>query len=159
MSPKGSDRDKDLDAFRRGHVGRAVARAHWTFEAQFQERIEDLGVNDFRLSDVQVIARLPTSGTRITDIAARAGITKQAAGKLVTSLEERGYVKRLADPNDGRAQRVVLSERGWKLLRAARTAIDAIEADWVQVIGASEMKRLKQTLLKLSDTFGEAEFL
>ena len=150
----------DLGDFRRNHIGRALARARWTFEAAFDEGIHARGYEDFRHGDVTVIARVPVNGgARISEIAERALVTKQAIGKAVKSLEGRGYVERLPDPDDGRAQRVVLSERGLAFLADAREVIAAIEAEWAKVLGAAELTRIRRALLHVADTFGADEFL
>src|ERR687894_2153112 len=52
------------------------------------------------------------NGSRLTDLAASAGFTKQAVGEAVTELERLGYVKRVPDPQDGRAKIIQLTERG-----------------------------------------------
>ncbi|MCT0249050.1 MarR family winged helix-turn-helix transcriptional regulator, partial [Synechococcus sp. CS-205] len=138
----------------------ALARARWTFEEAFDQRIHARGYEDFRHSDVTVIARLPADGgARISELAERAAVTKQAIGKSVKSLEARGYVERRPDPDDGRAQRVVLSERGMALLNDAREVIAAIEAEWAEVLGAAGLTRLRRALLTVSDELGPAEYL
>ena len=150
----------EMQAFRRGHIGRALARARWTFEAQFDARIRRRGFTDFRASDVEVIARAPLAeGTRLTDLAARAPVSKQALGKLVASLERRGYVERHPDPEDGRAQRIVLSARGRAFLEAARDVVGEVEAEWADVLGPAELTRLRKALLKAADAMGPAEYL
>ena len=47
---------------------------------------------------------IPPAGIRLTDLAARAGITKQAMAELVAEIERRGYLQRTADPADRRAR-------------------------------------------------------
>ncbi|MEM9189277.1 MAG: MarR family transcriptional regulator [Myxococcota bacterium] len=152
--------EKELSAFRRTHLGRALARARWTFDAQFADRIRDAGFEDFRPSDVEIIARLPVpDGARITELADRAQISKQAVGKLVRGLEARGYVLRRPDPEDGRAQRIVLSKRGRSLLAAARSVIAEIEEEWAAVLSAAGLTRLRRALLQVSDALGPEEYL
>ncbi len=157
----GMDRSSNaLGDFRRSHIGRALARARWTFEASFDAAIRARGYDDFRQSDVEVIARLPVDGgARVSELAERAAVTKQAIGKSVKSLEARGYVERRPDPDDGRAQRVVLSERGLALLDDAREVIAAIEAEWAEVLGTAELTRLRRALLTVSDALGPEEYL
>lgn len=149
-----------LGEFRRSHIGRALARARWTFEEAFDTRIRALGYDDFRQSDVEVIARLPVDGgARVSELAERAAVTKQAIGKTAKSLEARGYVERQPDPDDGRAQRVILSERGLELLSDAREVIAAIEAEWAEVLGAAGLTRLRRALLTVSDALGSEDYL
>lgn len=152
--------DDALDRFRRAHIGRALARARWTFEAQFAERIRDRGFDDFRPADTEVIARLPVDGgARITEIAERSQVSKQAIGKLVKGLEVRGYVARRPDPDDGRAQRIVLSARGRALLDAAVDTVAEIETEWAQILGPRGLDHLRGALLEVSDALGPPEFL
>lgn len=151
--------DETFSLFRRTHLGRALARARWTFNAQFEARILARGFEDFRPSDVTVIARLPLAGCRITELAERAGVTKQAAGKMVRGLEERGYVSRCADPEDGRAQRIELTKAGRKFLECALEEIAAIEEEWSEVLGTGGLTRLRRALLLASDELGERDYL
>ena len=51
-------------------------------------------------------------GSRLTDLAERAGLTKQAVGEAVAELERKGYVERVPDPEDGRAKIIKLTQRG-----------------------------------------------
>lgn len=152
--------DDDLAHFRRTHLGRALARARWTFEAQFAQRIRAEGYEDFRPSDVEIIARLPAdTGARLTELAARSHTTKQAVAKLVRGLEARGYVERRPDPVDGRAARIVLSPRGQALLQDARRVIAAIEHEWTACLGAGEVTRIRRALIRASEAMGPAEYL
>ena len=65
-------------------------------------------------------------------IASRAGLTHQSVGEVVSELEQRGYVERVADPADRRARLVRLTPDGRRLVRAAVTAIDSIEREWTR---------------------------
>ncbi|MEM6956463.1 MAG: MarR family transcriptional regulator [Myxococcota bacterium] len=152
--------DDDFRRFRRGHLGRALVRAKWAFDAQFDERIRAAGFDDYRPSDVEIVARLPDeAGTTVTELVRRARRSKQAVGKLVSSLEERGYVQRRPDPDDGRAQRIFLTSRGERFLRAARTVIEAIEDDWCAQLSERRVKGLKRALLEAADAFGGEDYL
>ena len=48
-------------------------------------------------------------GSRLTDLADRSGLTKQAVGEAVAELERKGYVERVPDPLDGRAKIIKLT--------------------------------------------------
>ena len=62
-------------------------------------------------------------------------MTKQAASKLVTSLEDAGYVRRVAHGSDGRAKAVTLTARGGDLLATVEEIYAEIEAEWAAVLG------------------------
>jgi len=60
-----------------------------------------------------VFQHIEADGSRLTDLAERAQITKQSMGYLVDYLEERDYLERHADPSDRRATIICLTDRGW----------------------------------------------
>jgi DNA-binding MarR family transcriptional regulator len=91
------------------------------------ERLRAAGFDDQRPADDAAFAHIPGEGIRLTDLARRAGVSKQAMAELVDSLEARGYVERQPDPTDGRAKFVVFSERGWTAVATALDALDDIE--------------------------------
>src|SRR5439155_20969090 len=68
------------------------------------------------------------SGTRLTELARRAHMTKQGMMLLVDDLEERGYVRRVPDPEDGRAKIVRLTAKGRNYVAEARRAMAAVES-------------------------------
>jgi len=76
--------------------------------------------------------QLDPGGTRLTELAARAGITHQSMSELVSVLERRGYLERRADPVDGRARIVCLTDKAKQMLRLALKEGAVIEADWDQ---------------------------
>ena len=82
-----------------------------------------------------VMAHIDIEGARGTTIAARANITPQAAGELVDDLERLGYVVRQPDPDDRRAKRIILTERGQACVAAALGTIASLEADLEDLIG------------------------
>jgi predicted transcriptional regulator len=94
------------------------------------KRMDAAGYRDVNASFHPVFENLDAGGTRLTDLAARAGMTHQSMGELVTALERRGYLERRADPTDGRARLVRLTPRGRQFVRRALREIQAIEAAW-----------------------------
>ena len=67
-------------------------------------------------------------GTRLTELAAAAQVTKQTAGSLVDQLERAGYARRTPDPADARARLVRLAERGELARRLAEPVVAEVEA-------------------------------
>jgi DNA-binding MarR family transcriptional regulator len=85
-------------------------------------------------------------GTRLTMIAARANITPQAVGELVDDLETLGYVVRRPDPDDRRAKRIVLTERGQACVDAALDTIATLETDLEGLLGSAVLADLHDVL-------------
>jgi DNA-binding MarR family transcriptional regulator len=94
------------------------------------EALHDAGYTDISATHQAVFENLDPDGTRLTVLAARAGITHQSMGELVRELEQRGYLERIADPGDGRARIVRLTQRGRQVVRLAVATIAQIEARW-----------------------------
>ncbi|MFF4545156.1 MarR family winged helix-turn-helix transcriptional regulator [Streptomyces sp. NPDC001435] len=75
--------------------------------------LAEAGFDDFTPAQARVLQRVGPDGTRLTELAEQAQITKQTAGFLVDQLEKAGYVRRAPDPTDKRARLVCLAERAW----------------------------------------------
>lgn len=95
------------------------------------ERLRAAGYTDITLAHHPVFYNLDAEGTRLTDLAARAGMTRQSMSELVAALVRRGYLVQHPDPHDRRARRVRLTRRGHRAVRVAKAAIAEIEAAWL----------------------------
>jgi DNA-binding MarR family transcriptional regulator len=96
------------------------------------------------------------SGSRITDLAEQSRLTKQAMMSMVDDLEERGYVRRVPDPNDSRAKLVRLTAHGRRAAAECRRAIQALEQRTRRVLGDRAYDGLREALEILSEP-SEAE--
>jgi DNA-binding MarR family transcriptional regulator len=90
-------------------------------------------------------------GSRITEIADRAQLTKATVVYLVDDLEQLGYVERIPDPADGRAKLVRLTAKGQEAVEAARDIAAGIEREWAELIGEQNMRQLESLLLLLRE--------
>ncbi|MEM6992220.1 MAG: MarR family winged helix-turn-helix transcriptional regulator [Myxococcota bacterium] len=90
-------------------------------------------------------------GTRVTSLAAKLGITKQAVGQLVDDLERFGVVERTPDPDDGRAKRVCFTEAGRASMLDGLRHLQSVEHDLKEAIGHDTMAQLREALLVLHD--------
>lgn len=108
------------------------------------------GFDDIRPAHTAVFQHIEADGSRLTDLAERAQISKQSMGYLVDHLEQRGYLERRPDPTDRRAALVCLTERGWEEVRAALAIIAALEADWTRALGRQRMRQLRELLAELA---------
>ena len=117
--------------------------------ARIDEGLRARGFTDLRPAHFVIFQHIRPEGSRITELAEQAQITKQSTGSLVDHMVACGYVERLPDPNDGRAKIVRLTERGWNLDNAAREILSQIEQEWAEQLGDERMTQLKQTLKDL----------
>ena len=107
------------------------------------------GFDDIRPAHTPVFQHLAPEGSRVTELAERAGMTKQAMGYLIAYLEEHGYVERAPDPRDGRAQVVRRTERGWAINRTARRVVQEVQDEWARRLGDERMRELRTLLAAL----------
>ena len=87
-------------------------------------------------SHIHITRHLALKGSRLTDLAARANVSKQAMGKLVEQCEAWGLVERLADARDARARRIVFTPVGLSWLQAFGQAVAQAEAELREAVGA-----------------------
>ena len=112
-----------------------------------------LAAEGFDISPAQarVMARVADAGTRLTDLAEQAQITKQSAGFLVDQLERAGYVERVPDPTDARARLVLIAPRGRGAQRVARGVERDISREWEEHLGGERMAALQEALTSLRE--------
>jgi len=113
------------------------------------EGLAGAGFDDIRPAHTAVFQHIKAEGSRLSELAERAQLTKQSMGYLVDYLEERGYLERRPDPTDRRATLVCLTERGWDEVRAALRIIAEIEKDWSRRLGKPRMPQLRELLSAL----------
>jgi DNA-binding MarR family transcriptional regulator len=111
--------------------------------------LAELGFDDIRPAHTAVFQHLSSKGSRLTDLAERAQISKQSMGYLVDYLEQHGYVERRPDPTDRRATLVFPTDRGWQQIRAALSVIAALEDEWTDRLGIQGMQHLRELLAQL----------
>jgi DNA-binding MarR family transcriptional regulator len=113
--------------------------------------------HEFTPAQARVFQRIGPDGTRLTDLAEQAQITKQSAGFLVDQLERAGYVERVPDPRDARARLVRIAARGAAAVPVAARVVAEVEAEWERQLGTRGMRRLRQLLTSLrnvTDPYG-----
>jgi DNA-binding MarR family transcriptional regulator len=118
-------------------------------EGRIHDTLQAAGFDDLSPAMARIAAQVAEEGSRVTELAERARITKQSASVLVDQLERAGYVARVPDPADARAKLVVFAERGHEVQRVARREERAIEREWTRHLGADQMKVLRSALSEL----------
>lgn len=134
-------------AWRHDNIGRLLIFAFHFFEERLLERFQTGEYQDFRYIYFHLFRNIDFAGTRIVDLAKRAGVTKAAMGQLAQACERLGYVKIVADPTDGRAKIVTVTPSGRKVLRVLGRLMLQLEAEFRQVLGPARYKTLRANLL------------
>lgn len=84
---------------------------------------------------IHITRHLAVDGSRLTDLARSAGMSKQAMGDLVAQCEAWGLVYRQSDPLDARARRVCFTPVGLAWLQAFREAVEQAESEFRAAVG------------------------
>lgn len=116
--------------------------------------LEEAGFDDIRPAHTAVFQHIKADGSRLSDLAENAQMTKQSMGYLVDYLEEHGYVERQPDPTDRRASLIFLTKRGWAEVREALKIIAAIEQEWGRRLGERRLEQLRELLSELNNAEG-----
>jgi DNA-binding MarR family transcriptional regulator len=134
------------DRWRQAHLGRLLGHAM----RRFDERVLALMTHDAEVplalsnlaargqvgaAHIHITRHLALGGSRLTDLAASAGMSKQAMGDLVDQCEAWDLVKREPDPLDARARRIVFTPTGLLWLAAFRAAVAQAEAEFRAQVG------------------------
>ena len=128
------------------HLGRLMGEALRRFDARVLAlmagsidvplALSNLAARDqVGAAHIHITRHLAVGGSRLTDLALSAGMSKQAMGDLVDQCEAWGIVRREADPHDRRARRVVFTESGLAWLEAFRGAVVQAEDEFRQAVG------------------------
>ena len=120
-------------------------------ESRVFEALAAAGFDDITTAQARVFQRIGPDGSRLTELARAAQVTKQTAGFLVDQLERAGYVERTQDPSDGRARLIRITTRGAGTIPISAAVIAEIEAEWTEHIGRHRMDRLRKTLSALRE--------
>jgi len=120
-----------------------------TLSAQLMERLAERGHPDVRFAHGNVFQFLDDGGTRVSLLAERAQVSKQAMAQLVAHLEAHGYLERVADPVDRRAKLVRATDRGRAVYAVAREFVVEVEARLTDALGEAKLRRLRALLAEV----------
>ncbi|WP_282610204.1 MarR family winged helix-turn-helix transcriptional regulator [Pelagibius sp. Alg239-R121] len=135
---------ENLDQRRSRLIGRLVTR----LSMAYQRRLEERGNVSHNLPPAQksLLVHIEAEGSRVTALAERLRISKQAVSKLVQELEAQGYVTRQPDETDGRAMRVCFTRRGRDLVQDTVSVFEALDQEAVKVLGKQDAAALRSLL-------------
>ena len=131
------------------HVAVLMFIAYRSAENRIIEAVERAGYRDYTLAQARLAARISPHGSRLSDLAAQAQVSRQTASALVDRLESAGYVERIVDPSDARARLVCIAPRGAEVIPIARAEEARIEAEWTRHLGSRKMSQLREALTLL----------
>jgi len=128
------------------HLGRLMGHALRRFDERVlwlmsRDVLVPLALSNLAARDqvgaahIHITRHLAIKGSRLTDLASSAGMSKQAMGDLVTQCEAWGLVTRELDAYDKRAKRVLFTENGLLWLGAFERAVTQAETEFKTAVG------------------------
>lgn len=128
-----------------------------TLLMRMHQGLSDAGYADsFPSWGTNIFYFLKDGGLRLVELAERTHTTKQAMGYTVNRLEEAGYLERVADPNDGRAKIIRITQRGWEMRRVAEGIVGEVEEECVRRLGEERMRQFEELIKEVSGVIAEA---
>ena len=142
--------EKGANAKRGRHLddlAEALPQRAYTLSRLFLSRTE-IAIS---LTEGNVLAALSEGPHRITDLAAREGVTQPAMTLLVNRLEKRGWAARQTDPGDGRAVLVALTDDGRATVERLRAEYRALLHDEMATLPDDDVETLARAVEILDD--------
>jgi DNA-binding MarR family transcriptional regulator len=112
----------------------------------FRALIDDTPYTDIRPTHGCVFRFVHDDGMRLTELASKAGLTKQSVGEVVDDLTRLGYIERFPDPTDKRAKLIRLTAKGLDAQRIGYSKFAAVEEQWAEAFGADRIADLRSLL-------------
>lgn len=123
------------ETWRHSNMGRILNNAVNRFDRRVLDILAENGHKEARFTHLNLTRNLDLAGTRTTELARRAGVTKQAMGEIVEQCEQLGLVVRIPDKRDARAKIVKFTDAGREWLEAFRVALEKAEQEMRDELG------------------------
>ena len=121
---------------------------------RIRAELSDGTMGDLRMSHVRVLAAIPPEGVNVTELARRAGMTKQGCGQFVTHLSGTGHLSTSPDPDDGRVRLVFRSNTGDRFMDRVYGALERIEGEFAAEVGPRRFATFKKVMAELAGQSG-----
>jgi DNA-binding MarR family transcriptional regulator len=115
-----------------------------------QAELAARGYEDVRPANGFALRAIASGAETASELGRSLTVSKQAAAKTIAVLQERGYVARAVDPDDGRRKRLQVTDRGRDMLRESEVIFDELREQWAQRIGAPNLEELEAQLAQLT---------
>jgi DNA-binding MarR family transcriptional regulator len=123
-----------------------VARAERVLATDMLRAAHERGHAQIRPAHDPVFATLPQEGARASDMAARAGITKQSMGEAIRDMVALGLLEMREDPTDRRAKLVTFTDAGLEVAQDGKRYMHALEQQWIEKFGEQEYETAREVL-------------
>ncbi|UWU19441.1 MarR family transcriptional regulator (plasmid) [Rhizobium sullae] len=118
------------------------------FEGRIIDNLRSNGHSELTAAHINLTRNLDEDGTRLTELARRASLTKQSMSELVDQVEQTGLIEKRRDPSDGRAKLVCFTEKGLEWLEAFQESLEVAEKEMRDELGSAMVDLMIEVLGK-----------
>jgi len=111
------------------------------------------GFTELKSTHTALLSNLDLEGNNLTLVAQRAGITKQAMGRLADELVKLKYVTKTRNQDDKRSVKIELTPSGLKLMNYSFMIMEELESRCARCLGGNHFEKLLAALQKITDEF------
>jgi DNA-binding MarR family transcriptional regulator len=138
----GGLKEQGLEHTRSRNLRQLLLRASRIVNRHVVEGLRARGYTGLRSTHTTLLSNMPLAGGAITETAERAGISKQAMGRLAADLERAGYIRISVDPEDARARILELTENGTRLMLDSLDVMAELERRYAKLIGSDTLQAI-----------------
>jgi DNA-binding MarR family transcriptional regulator len=97
------------------------------------------------------LSQIANEGSELSDVIKRVGLSKQGINKILRQLEAADILISEVSPQDSRSRFLRFTKAGRKFLNVGFEAIDALEEEYIKVLGKKDFLQLKSSLVKIAE--------
>lgn len=135
-----------IEAERGRNLRQLLLRASRIVNRHVVDELQARGYAGIRATHTTLLSNMDLAGSTVTQAADRAGVTKQAMGRLAAELEQAGYLTVADDPHDARVKVLRLTRNGRKLMLESLKVMADLEAGYGTAIGRTRFANLRTSL-------------
>jgi DNA-binding MarR family transcriptional regulator len=139
---------------RRRSLGRHLYTLYRIYDSRVLAGLHSAGFKDIRPVHTDILRSVEVGGSRVTDVATRCNITKQAAGQVIKELVSLGYVSQMTDRKDTRVRMVIFTARGMNLIVHLGGIFKRIDSKLADVIGKKELAAFRLQVDQMIEKLG-----
>lgn len=146
-----------IDGARRASVAQLLLQAGRLVDERALAALRGVpGAPAVRPAHTKLFPHVPREGVRLTELARRVGVTKQAVQPLVAELAAWGLVEVVPDPTDGRARLVRWTDAGLRGILDGLAVLGGLDAALEARVGSARWAALRETLGEVVDALEPA---
>ena len=146
----------DLELMKRRSLSQLLIRAGRLVDERGVAEMSARG-RQVRRSHTALFAYIEHEGTRLSVLAEKLGISKQAVTQRVDELEAMGAVERVPDPADRRAKLVRFGDEGRRAMAEGLSILSEIDEELERALGATRAARMRRGLALVIESLEHEE--